>query len=317
MEPCAFYCVCDRKHFLGLVALVNSLRLVGHDENIYVLDCGLEPTQRRLLRAEAVVEAAPYELHPVLLKNVLPLRRPAEVMVVVDVDVIFTGHIGHLVDQARRERKPIFFLNDRTDRFHLEWEALGYGRPMPHENIAAGQYVLPREAGRWFLELFDEALRRLDLNRTFLNPQIRPQDPFYLADMDVLNALIGTAIPIESFALAERELTSYWPFHGLRIADEKTLECTFENGSRPVLLHHILAKPWAAPVAANPYTRLMTRLLCDSDVVIRVPRGLVPWRLRTGKFARLVRCWVTIRVWFRARVRGRLGVRARMRRAVP
>jgi hypothetical protein len=37
MLACAFYSMCDRRHFPG-VALLNSLRLVGHDEPIFKVD---------------------------------------------------------------------------------------------------------------------------------------------------------------------------------------------------------------------------------------------------------------------------------------
>ena len=44
----AFYCVADERYFLGAVGLINSLRLVGHTEPIFLLDCGLTAAQRRL-----------------------------------------------------------------------------------------------------------------------------------------------------------------------------------------------------------------------------------------------------------------------------
>ena len=63
IEPAAFYCVADERYFLGAVGLVNSLRLVGHDEPIYLLDCGLTDDQRELLEPEVDArrgtEAAP------------------------------------------------------------------------------------------------------------------------------------------------------------------------------------------------------------------------------------------------------------------
>lgn len=295
MEPLAFYCVCNHTHFLGLVALINSMRLVGHDETVYVLDCGLEPDQRRLLDAHAVLEPAPRSVHPVMLKNVLPLRRPAEVMAVVDVDVIVTRPIVDLVETTRREGKPLFFLNDRTDRFHPEWEELGFGPPVPHEYITTGQYVLPAEAGQRFLKVFEGALRRLDLTQTLINREIRPRDPFYYPEMDVLNALVGTAIPMESFLLAEPDLVAYWPFPDLRVEDTKALDCRLPTGFRPALLHHILEKPWVVPVSSNPYTRLMTRLLCESDVAIRVPRVMIPRRLRPGRVPAVVRASADVR----------------------
>ncbi len=57
--PLAFYCVADDRYFLGAVGLINSLRLQGHAEPIYLLDCGLDPRQRELLAAHVeVVDAA-------------------------------------------------------------------------------------------------------------------------------------------------------------------------------------------------------------------------------------------------------------------
>ena len=36
----AFYCVADERYFLGAVGLVNSLRLVGHDEPVVCSTAG-------------------------------------------------------------------------------------------------------------------------------------------------------------------------------------------------------------------------------------------------------------------------------------
>jgi hypothetical protein len=36
VRPVAFYAVSDSAHFIGLVALVNSLRLAGHTEPLLV-----------------------------------------------------------------------------------------------------------------------------------------------------------------------------------------------------------------------------------------------------------------------------------------
>ncbi len=55
----AFYCVADRRYFLGAVALLNSLRRVGHHEPFYLVDAGLTEDQRRLLDSHAELLAAP------------------------------------------------------------------------------------------------------------------------------------------------------------------------------------------------------------------------------------------------------------------
>ncbi len=51
----AFYCVADERYFLGAVGLINSLRLVGHTEPIFLLDCGLTAAQRELLEPQATL----------------------------------------------------------------------------------------------------------------------------------------------------------------------------------------------------------------------------------------------------------------------
>ena len=55
MIDAAFYCVADERYFLGAVAVVNSLRLHGHTEPVFVGDCGLTSRQRELLDPHATV----------------------------------------------------------------------------------------------------------------------------------------------------------------------------------------------------------------------------------------------------------------------
>ena len=61
----AFYCVSSELYFLGAVGLVNSLRLQGHDEPIYLLDCGLTQEHRELLAREVDDRPRP-RVHPAL-----------------------------------------------------------------------------------------------------------------------------------------------------------------------------------------------------------------------------------------------------------
>ena len=76
----AFYCVADERYFLGAVGLINSLRLVGHTEPIFLLDCGLTAAQRELLAAaRRAASTRPSDAPPWLLKTVAPLARPADV----------------------------------------------------------------------------------------------------------------------------------------------------------------------------------------------------------------------------------------------
>ena len=96
----AFYCVADARYFLGAVGMLNSLRLLGHREPAYVLDCGLTPQQRELLAPHATLVPAPSDAPPYLLKTVAPLRHPAEVTVLIDTDMIVTRPLTELIDTA-------------------------------------------------------------------------------------------------------------------------------------------------------------------------------------------------------------------------
>ena len=311
MDELAFYCVCDREHFPGLVALVNSLRVLGHDEPVYVLDCGFEPWQRDTLRLDPKVVAVSDEssLHPMLVKATLPLARPARTMVVVDVDIIFTARLDGLVETATRTGKPILFPDTWGDRFEPAWERLGYGPPVPHPYVASGQFVLPVQSGVEFLRVWEEGLLRFAADSSLSRSGLAPEaDPFRFPDMDVLNAMIGTAIPLDSFVLADVAAAAYPPFAGMRIVDRERLAVEAADGSRPLLLHHFLGKPWNALVAPSPYSRLMTRLLCEDDVALRLPRRRVAPSLQAGPVGAIARRYVVARL----ATRGKLGLTRRI-----
>src|SRR5438093_51315 len=118
----AFYCVSNALYFLGAAALVNSLRLTGHGEPVYVLDCGLTPEQGELLASHATVVPAPSEAPPWLLKTVAPLRHPAEVMVLIDADIVVTRSLSELIDAAAGGR--IVAVEHGSDRYFPQWGRL-------------------------------------------------------------------------------------------------------------------------------------------------------------------------------------------------
>jgi len=311
----AFYTVCDHKHFLGLVGLINSLRLQGHDDPVYVLDRGLEDWQRDALADEAVLVSSSDSTPPTLLKHVVPLAHPADVMVVADVDLIFTGNIHGLAAEVHASQKPVFFSNDWVDRFYPEWEAFGFGTPVRHSYVNAGLMILPAEGAHHFLDMLAVGQERLDLGQTLFAPDVvRPADPFFYADQDVLNAMLGTVVPLDDLTIAPRTAAAYWPFPGLRLVDSRTLRCEFVDGGEPVVLHHILAKPWSGKVGPSVYSRCLTRLLCEPDVAVRVPIDAVPRHLRTTRSASALRMWISGKAWVHSRTRGKLGIRRQLRR---
>lgn len=270
-----FYCVADSDHFIGLAGLVNSLRTVGHDETVFVLDCGLTGWQRGLLaRTPGIrLERDTVGRHPMLSKTVLPLRYPAELMVVVDVDVIATRRLDGLFG-----RGLLLFPDESRDRFEPEWSELGFGAPVRHPYLASGQMVLPREGGLELLRVWSEAMGRLASR-----PDLLASPAFRYPDMDALNALVGTAIPLDSFAVAAVDAVAYPPFADISTA---------------YLLHHFMAKPWNGFVPPNAYSRALASLLSGGP--IRVPRWRVPLRVQDKLPGYAGRGYVSARLKVRA-----------------
>ena len=120
MIDAAFYCVADERYFLGAVAVVNSLR-------------GLTSRHRELLDPHATVVEPTSEAPGWLQKTAAPLRHPAEVMMLIDADMVVTRPLGPLIEEASADR-VVAFQNDRQ-RFVAGWGELldlGPARPRPY-----------------------------------------------------------------------------------------------------------------------------------------------------------------------------------------
>ncbi len=129
MLETAIYCVSDSRHFLGFAALLNSLRLVGHDEPIVVMDAGLTSEQRGLIADHATVISAPEGVHPVLLAPIGPLEYPARVAILLDADIIVVRPLTELIAASNGGQLVAFVNNEPNhDRFFPEWSRmLGLG----------------------------------------------------------------------------------------------------------------------------------------------------------------------------------------------
>src|SRR5438067_2605739 len=118
----SIYAVVERRHFLGAVALINSLRLHGHGQPIFLLDCGLDSEQRELLSKEATILEADRSTAPHLLKADAPLRCPDELMLLIDADIIVTQSLDPLIERAQRGK--IVAFADRLVRFDARWQQM-------------------------------------------------------------------------------------------------------------------------------------------------------------------------------------------------
>jgi hypothetical protein len=280
MNQAAFYCVADSRYFLGAVGLVNSLRLRGHREPVFVLDCGLTEAQQQLMSPHVTLVSAPDDSPPWLLKTVAPLRHPAKVMVLIDADVVVTRSLTELIDRAAKTRL-IAFEND-TDRFVPEWgKLLGLGEVRRQPYLSSGLVFLGHPMEQAVLALMAELQDQVDFDRTFWRANERDY-PFLFADQDVFNAILASQIPPERVVGLPNRLAPNPPFRGLRPIDKTGLRWAYEDGVEPYVIHHHTAKPWLEPTYDGVYSRALRRLLAGTDVSVRVPRRQIPLRMRNG-----------------------------------
>lgn len=308
----AFYVAADSSHFVGVVALVNSLRLAGHDEPIYVGDCGFVESHRRRLEEHVTLVPTNDVRPPHLAKLIAPLAHPADVMVLIDADIVVTRSLAPLIDRASQGTILVFQdrVAHRFDEHRERWSTLLGLDPLPSRSYAnTGILVADRVLG---LRLFEQVAAThdvVDVERTVL-ANGRPEYPFYYLDQDLVNAFLATH-PAEQVELLEHRLAPFPPFAGLRVLDEATLRCAYADGVQPYALHHIARKPWLHPTRWNPYSQLLGRLLLSHDVALPLRREELPLRLRTGAVA-----WLEKRRSHGLAVlhgmRGRLGLRRKL-----
>jgi len=279
----AFYSVTGRDFFPGAVALLNSLRLLGHDEPLLVVDCGMTARQRDLLAEHATVLAAPGPAPPSVLKLVAPQAHPAEVMVLLDADVIVTRPLTELFEAAAGGTL-VAFRNDR-ERYFAEWgELLGLGPVRADPYLTSSAVMLGREAGKRLLPLIDELQAGIDRERTWVGGGAQA-DPLYYLDQDVLNAVAHSRLAPERVVALDARLAPIPPFAGVRLLEPQGLRCAYRDGARPYLLHHASRKPWLVRMRSSVYSRLLTRLLLAPDVALRLDPRDLPLVLRTGSAA--------------------------------
>ena len=325
-RPTAFYFVVSGPYFLGAVALVNSLRLKGHAEPIFALDRGLSPAQRKLLAREATLVPAPDQTTPFVLKAVAPLRHPAEVMVLIDADMIVTRSMAELIDRARRGL--VMAVEHGRDRSFPEWGEL-LRRPARHRRYVSSSLVLlGGGAGSDVVRLMDELHSRIQIERS---PYSTPRadfsavgadfwktagaNPYFFADQDLLNAILATVVPPDRIEVLDRRVEAILPFTGLRVVDAEALRCEYEDGEEPHAVHHFLPqKPWLEPTTPGVYTELLVRLLRGRDVAIQVSPNDLPPHLKAAPLGNAGRALARLGGRLRgvpggslARIRARLG----------
>jgi hypothetical protein len=160
------------------------------------------------------------------------------------------------------------------------------------------------------LDLMQDRQRVVDFELTHWRRNL-PGYGFTYADQDVFNAILATRIDAERVVALDQRLAATPPFTGLRLVDERTLRCAYEDATAPYLVHHHTVKPWLEPTHHGVYSRLLRRLLVGEELAIRVPERLIPLRFRAGLRAYAERTRINVRERFRYHVREPLAARAR------
>jgi hypothetical protein len=285
--------------------MLNSLRLQGHSEPMYVLDRGLAPHERELLAPHVTLVDPPDRGTPYLSKTIAPLLHPAEVTVLIDTDIIVTRPLTELVEQASRGTVAAF--RTAYDRYFPQWgELLGLGTVRRRPYVCSALVFLGGDEGQQVLRLMDQGqacvpggLER-DPREFFRDVE---RSPLQLADQDVLNAVLCARPESERIVALEHRLAPEPPFAGLVLRDDHGPGCAYDDGTEPYVLHHLGPKPWLVPMRESPYSRLLARLLRGPDVAIEVPETNLPLRLRQGPLAGISRKLAGVRHRFRMSVR--------------
>ncbi len=310
----SIYTVANDRFFVGLLGLVSSVRVNGHDGPIVVVDGGLSRAQIEALSDHITRIPAPTDLPSHYLKAVGPLEVPDDVMLFVDADMLCVRPLDDIVERIGLGSIVAFEDLGRagfSDSLWGQWDSrLGLGGLEPGVYVNGGFVGASREAGTAFFEAFKHSIARVDPDETYIDaPDIDVRLPFTYACQDVINAVLASTV-----FRPQVDVLPYWgaphaPFRGVRV--DGPLTCIDEGGQRPYLLHHTLQKPWLEPLPSNPYSTLLANYAHHPDAPA-VDEQLLPRYLRSGALASTARVAREARGSVRARVRGKLGIRPRV-----
>jgi len=282
-----FFTVTDGRFFPGVAALVNSLRLQGHADDVVVGDLGLAPEQRARMAQGAEVRPVPPELGGVatLYKAFAP-RGADGVVVVIDSDMVVTRPLHDVVASARAGRICLLVDETQPHRFFPEWsELFGLRAPLVEDRyLNAGFLALDTAHHPGLFDRWWQACSAIPAGSTRVDGA-HWQSPTGDADQDALNALLMSEVPREVLDTRwTQQVADVLP--RVRVEDVRSLRCALDGRPTTVLHHTGGPKPWQREawmrVRANAYVRLLPRLLLADDVPVRLRPDELPLWLHDG-----------------------------------
>ena len=282
-----FYTVTDSDFFPGTVALLNSLRLVGHNDPLVVLDNGLTQSQRQRLEQVASVIDPPSRSTLVAAPTLKPfpqLDGASGIIVLIDSDVIVTASLASTLALAH-EGRICLYPDPEEDRWFAAWQELfSLSRPPRRQQYVNSGFVAfsldhwPRLLEDWWA-----ACLCIPGDRMFT----AEDQPLRYGDQDALNAILMSEVDAESVVVLP-DLGASTPYEPQpAVLDEAVLACA-RDGVRVSILHHYgRPKVWSRTgrqrfAFPETYVRLFPRVISGQDVALRLPPSEVPWWLRHG-----------------------------------
>lgn len=291
-DEVSFYTITDERFFVGTVGMINSLRLMGHEQRVVVLDRGLSRRQRDLLGPECRLVTLPEAraTNPTLFKAYASLLRPRGVVVLIDSDLIAARPLDAVLEAAS-DGQICACADPESGRWFAEWEQLFDLPYQPRRQTYVNAGFLAFSVERWpdLLPRWWDSCQRIRSHPTIYEGAIW-DSPTSQADQDALNAILMSEVPSGSLTVLPPE--SQPDTEQLRgqveLIDVDTLSCSLHD--KPVTLVHLTGKtkPWELRGwnwrGGHLYATLLRRLVVGRDIRVRVSRGDGPIWFRSGWF---------------------------------
>ncbi len=295
-QEVTFYTIGDNRYFLGVVTLLNSLRLTNNYSDLVVLDCGLTPTQRELLAPHCkLVEISNEQAsNPTLFKPFPSQLHPTGIVALIDSDMIVTRLLAEIINLASIG-KICVFPDPESDRWFAQWQQLFDLPNAPRHQIYANAGFVVFSTSHWsnLLEKWWQACQRI-LSHPTLAEGAANTEPSAQADQDALNALLMSEIPAHALAFQPPEEEVYREnLYEFKLVDVQKLECKYCDRMTTILHSNGSPKPWNHQSWRLVRRRdanmrlLMHRLLTGEDITLKVPVDMLPFWLRPGIVAQI------------------------------
>jgi hypothetical protein len=293
-----FYTIADQSYFLGLVAMVNSLRFHGHRDPVTVLDLGLLSKQRAVLQeqCEFVVPPDGVGHHPWMIAPYVCLARPADTVIYIDSDIIVTRPLWKILDSVQQGRVCVY-EDEQPMRWFAEWKEIFGLRSPPRKQkyVSAGFVAFSTVYFPTLLSRWSECCERMVGHPTdFETPGLL--SPTAYPDQDALNALLMSEVAPAQIHLQPANIAAQGlaQLQRARVVDVQHLDCRLDGAPLTLLHASGSPKPWQRAAAkrlrSTSYLLCLRRMLVGRDVTVPISPQHVPIWLRRG-FSGRVALW--------------------------